>query len=87
MKTIKIKISGIVQGVFFRKFIKEKADELSLKGFIRNLENGDVEVVVEGKDEHTNKMLLICKKGSPHSEVKNMEFEEIKHQGFGDFKI
>ena len=87
MKTIKIKISGTVQGVFFRNFIKEKADELNVRGLARNLENGRVEVIVEGRDEKVNEMLEACKKGSPHSDVKNIEYEEIKHQGFEGFKI
>jgi acylphosphatase len=87
MKTLKFFISGNVQGVFFRKFIEDKANELGLKGFARNLNDGRVEVVVEGKDENVNKIIEICRKGSPHSEVKNVEVEEIKHQGFSGFKI
>jgi acylphosphatase len=87
MKTIRIRISGTVQGVFFRKFIKEKADELNVRGFVRNLEDGNVEVIVEGRDERVNEMLEACKKGSPHSEIKNIQFQELKHQGFEGFKI
>jgi len=87
MKTLKIKINGTVQGVFFRKFIKEQADKLNIRGFIRNLENGDVEAVIEGKDENINQMLELCKNGSPHSEIKSVECEEIKHQGLDGFKI
>ncbi len=87
MKTYKMQISGNVQGIFFRKFIEEIASKLELKGFCRNLDNGDVEAVVEGRDENVNKMLDICKKGSMHSEVKSVEVEEINHQGFKDFKI
>ncbi|MBT4165465.1 acylphosphatase [archaeon] len=87
MKTLRIYITGAVQGVFFRKFIKEKADELNIRGFIRNLEDGRVEVVAEGRDEKVNELLAQCKKGSPHSEVKNIETQELKHQGFKGFKV
>jgi len=87
MKTIKIKISGTVQGVFFRKFIRDKADKLGLRGFVRNLDNGDVEIVAEGRDEKVNEMLGVCKKGPAHSDVKQVESREIKHQGFERFKI
>ncbi len=87
MKTIKIFISGIVQGVFFRNFLKENSNELGLKGFARNLDNGKVELVVEGKDEKVNEMVRICKQGPAHSEVRNIETQEIKHQGFNEFKI
>jgi len=87
MKTLKINISGTVQGVFFRQFIKDKADELGVRGFIRNLENGDVEVVVEGKDETVNQFLHICRNGPPHSDVKEVQSREIKYQGFQEFRI
>jgi len=87
MKTYKILISGTVQGIFFRGFIKEKADELNLKGFVRNLDDGRVEAVVEGKDENVNKMIELCKIGPKHAKVDKVETEEIKHQGLQDFKI
>ena len=87
MKTLKIRINGNVQGVFFRKFIKDKADELNIRGFARNLENGDVEIVAEGRDEIVNEMLKHCHHGPQHADVKKVYYEEIKHQGFKDFKI
>lgn len=87
MKTLRIYITGVVQGVFFRTYLKEKADELKLRGFARNLEDGRVEVVVEGKDETVNQMLEYCRNGPPHSSIKNVETIEIKNQGFKDFKI
>lgn len=87
MKTLKINITGTVQGVFFRQFIKDKADELNLRGFVRNLDNSDVEVVIEGKDEIVNQFLHICRNGPPHSDVKEVQSREIEYQGFEDFKI
>ncbi|MBD3252151.1 acylphosphatase [Candidatus Pacearchaeota archaeon] len=87
MKTLKIKISGNVQGVTFRQFVKENADKLSIKGFVRNLDDGRVEVVAEGKDEGVNEILKICEKGPKFASVKEIEFSELKNQGFKDFKI
>jgi len=87
MKTLKLFVSGIVQGVFFRKSIEDKAKEFELKGFVRNLDDGRVEIVVEGKDENVNEMVKACKQGPAHSEVKNVTTEEIKHQGFSGFRI
>lgn len=87
MKTVKIFISGIVQGVFFRKFLKDTADDLELKGFARNLDDGRVEVVVEGRDEKINEMIVKCKEGPKHSEVKDAIMEDMKHQGFDSFKV
>jgi acylphosphatase len=87
MKTVRLKISGLVQGVFFRKYIKDEADKLSLKGHVRNLESGEVEVVLEGKDEDVNSMISVCKKGAPQSDVKNVDVQELNNIGFDDFKI
>ena len=87
MKTIKIRISGTVQGVFFRQFIKDTADNLGVRGFVRNLDTGDVEVVVEGRDEKVNEMLKNCRQGAPHSDVKNVKVEELKYQDLKGFKI
>lgn len=87
MKTLKIFISGTVQGVFFRRFIEEQARKFGLKGFARNLDDGRVEVVVEGKDENVNDMVKVCKQGPPYSRVGNVETKEIKHQGFSGFRV
>jgi len=87
MKTLKINISGSVQGMSFRYFVKTHADKLGVKGFVRNLDNGDVEVVVEGKDEVVNDLLKLCREGPAHAQVKETEAREIKHEGFKEFKI
>lgn len=87
MKTIRIFISGIVQGVFFRAFVKENAESLGLRGYVRNLEDSRVEVVVEGKEKEVEKMVELCKKGAPYSKVEGIEVEKIENQGFKEFKI
>jgi len=87
MKTIRVYLSGNVQGVFFRKYIEEKANELGIRGFVRNLEDGRVEVLIEGKDENVNSMFEICKKGNQHTKVMDIQFQELKNQGFKEFKV
>lgn len=87
MKTLKIFITGSVQGVYFRQFVKTKAEELKLKGFVRNMDDGRVEIVVEGRDEKVNEMLEACKKGAPQANVKEVQTQELSNQGFDSFKI
>jgi len=87
MKTLRITIKGTVQGVFFRKFLEEKANELGVRGYCRNLENGAVEVVAEGKDENVNELAKICKKGPKQAQIMDVQVEELKHQGLEGFKI
>lgn len=87
MKTIRMKISGLVQGVFFRKYISDEAKKIGIKGHVRNLDSGEVEVVAEGSPEEVDSMVACCKKGAPHSNVKNVDIQELNHIGFDDFKI
>ena len=87
MRTIRIKIQGLVQGVSFRKYIKDEADKLNLKGHVRNLDSGEVEVVCEGQLEDIETMILVCKKGTAQSTIKNVDVQDMNHIGFDDFKI
>jgi len=87
MKTFRIFITGSVQGVFFRKYVKDNAEKLNIRGYVRNLVDGRVEVLAEGSDDHVKQFLELCKLGSRQSEVKDVKYEEIKHQNFKDFRI
>ena len=73
IEKIKICIFGKVQGVFFRAFIKEKADFLRIKGYSRNISNGSVEVVAQGNNENLKKFINFLKKGP-----KSAKIEKIK---------
>ena len=88
MKRAHIIISGYVQGVFFRHNTKTKARKLGLKGFVKNLPNGDVEVVAEGNEKDINELIDFCRKGPMFSCVANLkiEYEEFKGE-FDDFTV
>lgn len=77
-------ISGRVQGVFFRSSAEDKALELGVKGWVRNLRDGRVEAIFEGEKEKVEEMLKWCRKGPPYARVANVEvkWEEYK----GEFK-
>jgi len=86
-KSIRLYVSGIIQGIFYRAFVKENADKLNLKGFVRNLEDGRVEIFIEGNPEDVRKMIEIAKKGPKHSEIKNVEEKQEKFQDLKSFKV
>ena len=87
-RQVHIFISGRVQGLFFRQFTQEKAQELELVGWIRNLSNGRVEALIEGDKEKIEKLLTYLKQGPPLSKVEKIEVNYQKHQGeFKDFSI
>jgi len=54
---------------------------------VRNLEDGRVEAVFEGYENDVNRMMQVCKKGPPHSIIKDIEIEKIPNQGFSEFKV
>ncbi len=66
---------GRVQGVFFRKYTRDEAIRIgSLNGFVRNLRDGSVEIVVEGHERKIQGLIEWCRsQGSPWSSVKNVE--------------
>jgi acylphosphatase len=86
-KSVRLYINGIVQGIFFRAFIKTNAEKLNVKGFTRNLEDGRVEVFLEGDANDVNKMVDLCKKGPKHSQIKKVDIKPERFQGFNTFKI
>ena len=86
-KSVRLYIQGSVQGIFFRNFVKENAEKSDVRGFVRNLEDGRVEVFIEGDQDKVEKMIEICKKGPRHSQIRNVEVKEEKFQGLKEFKI
>ena len=82
MKQAHVFISGIVQNVGYRYFVRENARKLGLNGFVRNTEDGGVEVVLQGNEKVIEQMIAECKKGPMLSEVKQfgVEWEEGKEE-------
>lgn len=80
-------MNGTVQGIFFRAFIKENAERYDVKGFTRNLEDGRVEVFLEGNTDNVNKMIELSKKGPKHSKIRMVEVKPERFQDFKSFKI
>lgn len=86
-KAVRLYIDGTVQGIFFRQFIKDNAERFNIRGFVRNLEDGRVEVFAEGELENVNNFIELCKKGPKHSQIRKVDVKEEKLQDFKEFKI
>ena len=86
-KSTRLFITGTVQGIFFRQFIKDNAEKHNVRGFLRRLEDGRIEVFLEGDTENVDAMASICKRGPLHSSIRNVEEREEKFQDFKDFKV
>ncbi|MBI2430494.1 MAG: acylphosphatase [Candidatus Levybacteria bacterium] len=81
-------ISGFVQGVGYRQFVKRKAQELGLTGWVKNLPDARVEAVFQGKKEDIEKMITLCKKGPFLAEVEDIHIIwEESQEVYRDFTI
>ncbi len=82
-------ISGFVQGVGFRQFVKRNAIKLGLTGWVKNLPDNRVEAAFQGSKEQIGKIISICKKGAFLSEVKDVDviWEENKLEIYKTFEI
>jgi len=87
MKTIRIKIEGNVQGVFFRQSAQEKAISLGIKGTVKNCEDDSVEIVATGTKEQLDKLVAWCWEGPPKAVVANVTTQELSLQQFHYFSI
>ncbi len=68
-------ITGKVQGVFYRASCQEVAQKLGLTGWVKNLSNGNVEILIQGEKEKIEKLIEWCKKGPPGAIVNNVKVE------------
>lgn len=69
MKRFHAIVNGKVQGVFFRATAREQAKALDIKGFVRNLPDGSVELDAQGEDHSIDLFLRWCEHGPPAARV------------------
>ncbi len=70
-------VSGLVQGVFFRDSTRHKANELQLKGGVRNCRDGRVEVLVAGEEAVIQSLIKWLKIGPKHAKVSTIEVIDL----------
>ncbi len=83
VKRLHIVVHGIVQGVFFRANTVSTAKGLGLTGWVRNRNDGSVEIIAEGKQDKLIELLEWCKNGGPASakvEKVDYNWEEAKNE-------
>ncbi len=84
----KIRISGFVQGVFFRASTRDVARRLGLTGWVRNLPDGSVEALFEGEKEKVEEVVRWCHNGPPGASVTEVNEEWLEYKGeFSNFEI
>ncbi len=88
IRKIHLLISGKVQGVFYRAGAKRKAEELDLKGWVRNTPDNKVEIVAEGEEDKLREMIEWCYNGSSGAVVSDIKTEWMEaEKKFDKFEI
>lgn len=87
MQAYSITITGTVQGVHFRHSTKAVADQLGVKGFIRNEEDGSVYIEAEADEWIMENFLEWCEEGPDRAVVESVNKKVIEEQHFENFII
>ncbi len=89
MKSKEILISGKVQGVGFREFIRREVGKIGgLVGYAKNLKNGDLKLLISGEEEKIKKLVEQCKKGPLLAYVKDISINDTEtEEEFNSFFV
>lgn len=82
-----VRITGTVQGVFFRAWTREQAQELGLTGWVRNCADGSVEAHLEGDESAVEQMIERMRQGPAAARVEEVQAEEAAPEGFNGFEV
>ena len=88
LKRIHVFVTGRVQGVFFRQSTRVIAIKNNVNGWVRNLDDGRVEIVAQGKEQDIDNLTNWCKTGPANSRVDEFELkEELIAEEFENFEV
>ena len=76
LRRVHVWVDGRVQGVFFRGATREQARALGISGWVRNLADGQVEIVAEGEHANIEAFLNWCERGPPRAQVDSVQVTE-----------
>lgn len=73
-----ILVKGKVQGVFFRKNTRQFAAELNITGWVKNTDDGHVEIFAQASEDILEQLILWCKQGPPKADVEEVEIKDAR---------
>ena len=83
----RLRLSGLVQGVFFRAWTRDEARRLGVNGWVRNCDDGSVEAHVEGNDGAVQQLIRRMRDGSPGARVDDLQVEESAVENLDRFEV
>lgn len=82
-----VKFYGIVQGIGFRNKTKRMAKSLNIKGWVKNINDGSVEAMMQGNPEEVEKLLDYCKSGIQNALVTDVKTDYVVEEDLYNFVI
>jgi len=86
-QTIRLIVEGKVQGVFYRQSTREKATAFGVSGTVKNLPDGNVEIIATGRAEQLHQLTQWCHQGPPRAVVTKVISTPLPLQSFKNFII
>jgi len=83
----RVRVTGRVQGVFFRAWTQQQARELGVNGWVRNASDGSVEAHLEGDEAAIKALVDRLWRGPPAAEVDDVQVEEAASDGASRFEV
>lgn len=83
---VRVVIRGRVQGVGFRAWTVRRAQELGVRGWVRNRRDGSVEALLDGPEDRVAALLALCRQGPPAARVDSLESEPVAASVPGGFE-
>jgi acylphosphatase len=82
-----LRITGQVQGVFFRAWAQGEARELNVSGWIRNCPDGSVEAHLAGDEDRVERMVERMRRGPSNARIAEVTVEEVPPEALGRFQV
>lgn len=87
-RRIRVVVSGRVQGVFFRATLRDTAEQLGLRGWVRNRRDGRLEAELQGDAASVERAVAVCREGPPHAHVADLAVEALEPvEGESGFQV
>jgi acylphosphatase len=82
-----VSVTGHVQGVFFRAWMQEQANELDVTGWVRNCPDGRVDAHIEGEEAAVQRLIERLHRGPPAAKVEDVHLWDVETFDFDDFEV
>jgi acylphosphatase len=82
-----VSITGRVQGVFFRAWLREQANALGVTGWVRNCPDGRVDTHIEGEEAAVERLIERLHKGPPSAQVEDVHLWDVELFDYDDFEV